>query len=98
MVTQKADKLAVHWKRLSLMPGAPECVIKIAYRFHIRMAHPDAGGSTDDAVAVNTAHDQLKGQGAAATERVPSYSSGEPFQVLGLAANADAELARQAAD
>jgi len=92
----RKDPLAPHWLALSLQPGAPACVIKEAHRFHIRLSHPDVGGSDEDATRVNVAMDKLDGLGTAANEHVAKYTaSGEPWHVLGLAATADPKLAER---
>ena len=81
------------WRSLTLQPGAPECVLKEAHRFHIRLVHPDHGGSDRDAKRVNVAFDKLKGHGSAANEWVSRHYEAEPFFVLGLAASGDTALA-----
>jgi hypothetical protein len=95
--TKTTDRLAEHWRRLSLLPGAPECVINAAHRYHIEIHHPDRGGSVDDAQRVNVARDELRGHGTAPNEHVARHFRGEPWHVLGLAANADRTLAERAA-
>lgn len=87
------DPLAPHWAALSLQPAAPACVIKEAHRFHIRLAHPDVGGSDEAAMRVNVAMDKLGSKGTPANEHVARYvTSGEPWHVLGLLPSADQKL------
>ncbi len=90
------DPHAEHWKRLGLMSGAPECVIKAAHRFLIELHHPDRGGDVAAAQRVNVAYDELKGRGTKANEHVASYYDGEPWHVLGVASNADPRLVERA--
>lgn len=91
------DPFAQYWRLLTLQPGAPECIIKEAHRFHIRLVHPDVGGSDDDAKRVNVAMDKLAGRGAAANDYVSRHYDREPWLLLGLAPNADKALADRAA-
>lgn len=91
------DRLAEHWRRLSLLPGAPECVINAAHRYHIEIHHPDRGGNVDDARRVNVARDELRGHGTSPNEHVARHFRGEPWHVLGLSASADRALAERAA-
>ncbi len=93
---QRTDRAAAHWKRLGLIPGAPECVIKAAHRVQIEMHHPDRGGDANAAKQVNVAYDELRGQGAVAHEYVASHFSGEPWVVLGLSSAADEQLVGRA--
>lgn len=92
------DRSLEHWKRLGLMPGAPECVIKAAHRFQIEQHHPDReGGDVAAAQRVNVAYDELRGLGSKANEHVAAQYNGEPWHVLGIAANADRQLVERAA-
>jgi hypothetical protein len=95
--TNGRDKLAEHWKQLGLMSGAPECVIKTAHRFYIELHHPDRGGDVEQAQRVNVAYDELKGRGSNANEHVAKFYDGEPWHVLGVASNADRQLAERVA-
>ena len=92
----RADRLAEHWRRLGLIPGAPECVIKAAHRAHIELHHPDRGGDAEAAKRINVAYDELKGLGTPANEYVAANYNGEPWAVLGVSAAADAALAARA--
>lgn len=85
-----------HWRTLSLSPGAPECVIRAAHRYYIEKHHPDRGGDVAEAQRINVANDELKDMGASANDYVAANYSGEPWLVLGLAANAPKELAERA--
>lgn len=91
------DRKAAHWRALCLTPGAPECVIRAAHRYYIEQHHPDRGGKLEDAQRINVANDELRDAGAAANEYVAANYNGEPWLVLGLAANAPADLATRAA-
>jgi hypothetical protein len=93
-VARSRDEAA--WRRLGLIPGAPECVIKVAHRHFIEIHHPDRGGDVAEARRVNTAYDELRGRGGAANEYVAANFTGEAWHVLGLAANADAALVERA--
>jgi hypothetical protein len=95
-VSPKTDPLAAHWRTLTLQPGAPQCVIKEAHRFHIRRVHPDLGGSEAEAKRVNIAMDKLDGRGAAANDYVSRHYDREPWLLLGLTATADKALADRA--
>ena len=44
---------------LEVRLGASPDVLKAAYRSAIRRAHPDAGGSEEQAALINKAHDVL---------------------------------------
>ena len=57
------DRTASHWKRLGIVPGAPECVIKAAHLALIEVHHPDRGGDANVAKEINAAYDELKGRG-----------------------------------
>ncbi len=85
-----------HWRTLSLSPGAPECVIRAAHRYYIELHHPDRGGDVAAAQRINVANDELRDAGANANEYVAANFNGEPWLVLGLAANAPKELAERA--
>lgn len=93
--TVKDDRLGPHWRRLNLAPGAPECAIKAAYRYHIELHHPDRGGSVETAQQINVAYGELRGRGSKPNEHVAQFFAGEPWHVLGLASNADAKLAER---
>jgi hypothetical protein len=90
------DRYAAHWRRLGLLPGAPDCVIKAAHRHFIEIHHPDRGGSVETARQVNVAADEIRGQGAAPNEHVAAHYSGEPRHLLGLMANAERSLVERA--
>jgi hypothetical protein len=92
----RSDKAAAHWKRLGLMPGAPECVIQAAHRAQIEIHHPDRGGDADSAKAINVAYDELKGRGTEANLYVAANYAGEPWAVLGISSTADAMLVSRA--
>ncbi|TAK66213.1 MAG: J domain-containing protein [Dehalococcoidia bacterium] len=96
MTTARGDRKAAHWKRLGLIPGAPECVIKAAHRALIERHHPDRGGDAELAKAVNVAFDEVKGSGTLANEYVAANFHAEPWVVLGITAAAEAELAQRA--
>jgi hypothetical protein len=89
-------KEATSWKRLNLLPGAPDCVIEAAWRWLIAQHHPDRGGDVALATAINNAHDDVRGSGSAANEYVAANYNGEPWHVLGLVNTADAALAERA--
>jgi hypothetical protein len=93
--TTRDQRLAAHWRRLGLAPGAPECAIKAAHRYHIEMHHPDRGGSTETAKEINVAFDELKGRGSKPNEHVAQFFDGEPWHVLGLNSNVDPKLAER---
>jgi hypothetical protein len=95
--TTRNARLAEHWRCLGLAPGAPECAIKVAHRYHIETHHPDRGGSVEAAQQINVAYDELKGRGSKSNEHVAQYYDGEPWHVLGLASNADPSLAQRIA-
>jgi hypothetical protein len=95
--TSRADRNAAHWKRLGLLPGAPECVIKAAHRAQIERHHPDRGGDAEAAKLVNVAFDELKGSGTPANEYVARHYNAEPWVILGITSAAEPELARRAA-
>ncbi|MEX2227612.1 MAG: J domain-containing protein [Dehalococcoidia bacterium] len=95
--TIKDERLAAHWRRLGLAPGAPECAIKAAHRYHIEVHHPDRGGSLEAAQQINVAYDELKGRGSKPNEHVAHFFDGAPWHVLGLASNADPKLADRVA-
>ncbi len=94
--TKRADRLAEHWRRLGLIPGAPECVIKAAHRAQIELHHPDRGGDAEAAKQINVAYDELKGEGAPANEYVAANYNAEPWAVLGITAAADAGFVSRA--
>lgn len=96
MKASSADRKAAHWKRLGLIPGAPECVIKAAHRALIERHHPDRGGDAEAAKAVNVAFDEVKGSGTLANEYVAANFNGEPWVVLGITSAAEPELAQRA--
>jgi len=87
--------LADHWRRLGLLEGAPECVIEAAWRWQMAQHHPDRGGSTEVAQAINIARDELKGSGAAANEYVAKHYDAQPWLLLGVERGADRDLARR---
>jgi hypothetical protein len=91
------ERLAPHWRRLRLLSGAPDCVIKAAYRHFIEIHHPDRGGSDSDAKEVNAAFAELQGRGMPPNEHVATHYDGEPWHILGIASNADARLVERAA-
>jgi hypothetical protein len=91
------DRAAAHWRRLGLLAGAPECVIKAAHRYLIEIHHPDRGGSVETAQQVNVAADEVRGLGRPANEYVAANYAGEPWHVLGLMANADQALVERVA-
>lgn len=90
------DRRAIHWKRLGLIPGAPECVIKAAHRALIERHHPDRGGDEEAAKAVNVAFDEVRGSGALANEYVAANFNAEPWVILGITSAAEPELALRA--
>jgi hypothetical protein len=90
------QRRATHWKRLGLIPGAPECVIKAAHLVQITLHHPDRGGDADTAKQINIAYDELKGSGSAANEYVAANYNGEPWVVLGITSAADSTLVQRA--
>lgn len=47
------------YETLGVSRGAPEAVIKAAYRALMKTAHPDAGGSAEEAQRINDAYDAL---------------------------------------
>jgi hypothetical protein len=94
--TSRSDRNAAHWKRLGLIPGAPECVIKAAHLTQIKLHHPDRGGDPEAAKQINVAADELKGRGAPANEYVAANYNGEPWAVLGITAAADSALVQSA--
>jgi hypothetical protein len=94
--TTQAERNAAHWKRLGLIPGAPECVIKAAHRAQIELHHPDRGGDANVAKQINVAYDELRGSGAAANEYVAANYNGEPWVVLGITSAADGAFAERA--
>ncbi len=94
--TSHADRNAAHWKRLGLIPGAPECVIKAARMALIQQHHPDRGGDVEIAKQINAAYDEVKGSGAPANEYVATNYNAEPWVILGITAAADAALAERA--
>jgi hypothetical protein len=96
MTTARGDRKAVHWKRLGLLPGAPECVIKAAHRALIERHHPDRGGDAEQAKAVNVAFDEVRGSGSPANEYVAANFHAEPWVILGLTAAAEPEIAQRA--
>lgn len=95
--TTRADRTASHWKRLGLVPGAPECVIKAAHLALIEVHHPDRGGDAAIAREINAAYDELKGRGAVANEYVAAHYNGEPWVVLGVSSAAGPRLVSRAA-
>lgn len=90
------DRQAAHWKRLGLIPGAPECVIKAAHLTQIALHHPDRGGDPETAKRINIAYDELRGNGSAANEYVAANYHGEPWVVLGITSAADPRLVQRA--
>jgi hypothetical protein len=90
------DRDAAHWRRLGLLPGAPDCVIKAAHRHLIEIHHPDRGGSLELAQRVNVAADEVRGRGLAPNEHVATNYNGEPWHVLGLMATAEPALVERA--
>jgi hypothetical protein len=94
--TTRSDRTASHWKRLGIMPGAPECVIKAAHLALIEIHHPDRGGDADIAKEINAAYDELKGRGSEANEYVAANYNGEPWAVLGVSSAADPKLVGRA--
>lgn len=95
--TAAGDRKAAHWKLLSLLPGAPECVIKAAHLAQIQLHHPDRGGDAEMAKRINVAYDELRGSGSAANEYVAANFNGQPWAVLGISSAADPALAERAA-
>jgi hypothetical protein len=87
---------AVHWKRLGIVPGAPECVIKAAHLALIEVHHPDRGGDANIAKEINAAYDELRGRGSQPNEYVAANYNGEPWAVLGVSSAADAKLVTRA--
>lgn len=83
-------KHTAHYKRLGVIPGAPECVLKAAHLALIGMHHPDRGGDPDTAKQINIAYDELKGHGSAANEYVAANYAAEPWVVLGITSAAEA--------
>jgi hypothetical protein len=88
--------MAQHWRLLGLIPGAPECVIKVAYRTQMEIHHPDRGGDADTAKRINAAFDVLQGAGCEATAFVAANYNGEPWVVLGISSAADKRLVERA--
>lgn len=95
-ITSRNDRKTAHWKRLGLIPGAPECVIKAAHLVQIALHHPDRGGNAETAKQINVAYDELKGSGSAANEYVAANFQGEPWVVLGITSAADPTLVQRA--
>jgi hypothetical protein len=94
--TSSADRSASHWKRLGIVPGAPECVIKAAHLALIEVHHPDRGGDANIAKEINAAYDELKGRGTDANQYVAANYNGEPWAVLGIRSAADPKLVNRA--
>ena len=94
--TPSTDRAAKYWKRLGIVPGAPECVIKAAHLALIEVHHPDRGGDPGTAREINAAYDELKGRGSEANEYVATHYGGEPWVVLGVSSAADARLISRA--
>ncbi len=92
----RQDQKAAHWKRLGVIPGAPECVIKAAHLAQIKLHHPDRGGDAEAAKKINIAYDELKGAGSAANEYVAAHYHAEPWVVLGITSAADPALVQRA--
>lgn len=90
------DRNGRHWRRLGLLPGAPECVIKAAHRSQIEQHHPDRGGDAQTATEINVAYDALRGSGSAAAEYVAANYHGEPWVVIGITSVAGMTLAERA--
>lgn len=93
----RTNQLDTHWRRLGLLPGAPECVLKAAHRAQIELHHPDRGGDPEAAKQINIAYDELKGSGATANEYVAANYHGEPWAVLGVSSAADDAFVRRVA-
>ena len=96
MAATNSDRAAGHWKRLGIVPGAPECVIKAAHLTLIEVHHPDRGGDPNIAKEINAAYDELKGRGADANTYVAANYNGEPWAVLGVSSAADPRLISRA--
>lgn len=92
----RTERIAQHWRTLGLIPGAPECVIKAAYRAQMEVHHPDRGGDPDTAKRINAAFDELQGAGADANTYVAANYNGEPWVVLGISSAADPRLVERA--
>ncbi|MDE3096891.1 MAG: hypothetical protein KGK07_12960 [Chloroflexota bacterium] len=86
---------SAHWKRLGLVEGAPECAIDAAWKWQMARHHPDVGGDAEVARALNVARDALKGSGAQANEYVARHYESQPWLVLGVARDADIDLAQR---
>ncbi|MDQ7994031.1 MAG: DnaJ domain-containing protein [Propionicimonas sp.] len=56
-----------HYDVLGITPTASPALVRAAYRARIREAHPDAGGSADEAARVNEAYDVLADHNARLT-------------------------------
>ena len=96
MAGTSSDRTASHWKRLGIVPGAPECVIKAAHLALIEVHHPDRGGDANVAKEINAAYDELKGRGSEANAYVAANYNGEPWAVLGVSSAADPRLISRA--
>ena len=96
MAAKSSDRTASHWKRLGIVPGAPECVIKAAHLSLIEVHHPDRGGDANVAKEINAAYDELKGRGTDANMYVATNYNGEPWAVLGVSSAADPKLVNRA--
>ncbi len=91
-----SDRTAKHWKRLGIVPGAPECVIKAAHLSLIEVHHPDRGGDANVAKEINAAYDEVRGRGSEPNEYVAANYNGEPWAVLGVSSAADPKLVNRA--
>jgi hypothetical protein len=49
---------------LDIRPGAPLEVVEAAYKAKMRIAHPDSGGSIDEAKRLNTAIERIRKEAA----------------------------------
>src|SRR6476619_437641 len=94
-MTARSQTKADHWKCLGLVEGAPECAIEAAWLYLIAEHHPDRGGDTNTARAINVAHDELKGAGAKANEYVAAHYDAQPWLVLGVDRRSDDALAQR---
>ncbi len=95
MPTARSGPKAAHWKRLGLVEGAPECAIEAAWLHLIAEHHPDVGGDTNTARAINVARDELKGAGAKANEYVAAHYDSQPWLILGVDRSSSEGLAQR---